>query len=315
MGIKVVSVFSSADKEARHTEEADESYHVGPAPSSLSYLDGQKIVDIAQRSGSKVRFYFILQSLSNFNKAVHPGYGFLSENHQFAELLESKGIIFIGPPVQAMKDMASKSKAKEIMASAGVPVIPGYNGKDQNSARLRQEARNMGYPVMIKASLGGGGKGMRIVFKDEDFDNALGAARNEAKKFFADDSVIIEKYIKKSRHIEVQIFGDQNGKIVSLFERDCSVQRRHQKILEEAPSPSITPDQRNILMKMAVEAAAAVKYVGAGTVEFIYDCEDKSFYFMEMNTRLQVEHPVTEMITGQDLVQWQLLVLVLIRPY
>ncbi|KAG8769461.1 hypothetical protein FRC16_006700, partial [Serendipita sp. 398] len=272
---------------------ADEAYCVGPAPSAESYLRMDKIISVAKQSGAQ---------------AIHPGYGFLSENAKFATALEEAGITFIGPPVSAITSMASKSESKDIMLSAGVPCVPGYHGSNQDPQHLLSEARKIQFPVLIKAVLGGGGKGMRIVHSEPEFMEALESAKRESLKSFGDDNVLVEKYITKPRHIEVQVFGDMLGGAVSLWERDCSVQRRHQKIIEEAPAPNISEELRKDLCDKAVAAAKAVGYVGAGTVEFIFDDDAKTFYFMEMNTRLQVEHPVTEMITGQDLVEWQLLV-------
>ncbi|XP_023227212.1 methylcrotonoyl-CoA carboxylase subunit alpha, mitochondrial-like [Centruroides sculpturatus] len=290
LGIQTVAVYSDADNNSMHMTMADEAYLIGPAPSHSSYLNKEKILSIAKGSNAQ---------------AIHPGYGFLSENAEFAELCKRSGIIFIGPPPSAIRDMGIKSKSKNIMIDAGVPVIKGYHGEDQSNERLKEEANKIGFPIMIKAIRGGGGKGMRIVTDMKEFDSQLESAKREAVKSFGDDAVLLEKFIKSPRHVEVQIFGDQHGNYVYLFERDCSVQRRHQKIIEEAPAPGITEEVRQRLGKTAVEAAKAVNYVGAGTVEFIMD-ENQDFYFMEMNTRLQVEHPVTEMITGTDLVEWQI---------
>ncbi|KAF8336845.1 carbamoyl-phosphate synthase L chain, ATP binding domain-containing protein [Cantharellus anzutake] len=290
LGIKTVAVYSEVDSDAMHVHMADEAYCVGPAPSAESYLRMDKVVEIARKSGAQ----------------VIPIYGFLSENAKFAQLLASEGIVFIGPPSSAIMSMGSKSESKEIMTKAGVPCVPGYHGTDQSSSNLLAQAESIGFPVLIKAVLGGGGKGMRIVYSAEEFNQALESAKREAMKSFSDDSVLVEKYIVRPRHIEVQIFGDQFGNVVGLWERDCSVQRRHQKIIEEAPAPGLDEKIRADLIGKAVAAAKAVNYVGAGTVEFIFDNDTSQFYFMEMNTRLQVEHPVTEMITRQDLVQWQL---------
>ena len=290
MGIATVAVYSEADANARHVRLADEAVLIGPAPARESYLVADRILEAAQRTGAE---------------AVHPGYGFLSENEDFAVACAKAGIVFIGPPVAAIRAMGSKSAAKALMAKAGVPLTPGYHGDDQTPALLAQEAVRIGYPVLIKASAGGGGKGMRRVDRSEDFDAALVSCKREAKSSFNDDHVLVEKYVLKPRHIEIQVFGDTHGNVVHLFERDCSVQRRHQKVLEEAPAPGMTDARRAAMGNAAVEAAKAVAYVGAGTVEFIVN-QDSSFYFMEMNTRLQVEHPVTEMITGLDLVEWQL---------
>lgn len=290
MGVRSVAVYSEADRHSMHVAMADEAYHIGPAASQQSYLSMEKVLEVAKKSGSH---------------AVHPGYGFLSENTEFAEACKQEGIIFIGPPSSAIRDMGIKSTSKHIMSAAGVPIIGGYHGEDQSNERLRAEAVQIGYPVMIKAVRGGGGKGMRIAFTDADFLEQLESARREARKSFNDDVMLVEKFVEDPRHVEVQVFGDQHGNAVYLFERDCSVQRRHQKIIEEAPGPGISPEVRRKLGEAAVKAAKAVNYVGAGTVEFIMDAQH-NFYFMEMNTRLQVEHPVSEMITGTDLVEWQL---------
>ncbi|CAG8519324.1 15020_t:CDS:10 [Acaulospora morrowiae] len=291
LGIKAVAVYSEADKHSLHVKMADESHLIGPAPSSESYLNIDKIISVAKNSGAQ---------------AIHPGYGFLSENANFAERLAKEGIIFIGPPASAMISMGSKSESKDIMINANVPVVPGYHGTNQDPQFLKTKALEIGYPVLIKAIKGGGGKGMRIVSDPSEFDIQLESSKREAIKSFGDDQVLIEKYLLTPRHIEVQVFADTLGNVVYLFERDCSVQRRHQKILEEAPAPGITREIRQELGEKAVAAARAVNYVGAGTVEFIMDNNDKRFYFMEMNTRLQVEHPVTEMVTSTDLVHWQI---------
>ena len=290
MGIRTVAVYSDADANAAHVAACDEAYRLGPPPPRESYLDGRKILEIAKRSGAQ---------------AIHPGYGFLSENEGFAKACADAGVTFIGPPPAAIAAMGSKSAAKTIMGKAGVPLVPGYHGDDQDPAHLAKEASRIGYPVLIKATAGGGGKGMKIVRAAGEFDVALASARREAKAGFGDDRVLVEKYLSAPRHIEIQVFGDAHGRAVSLFERDCSVQRRHQKVLEEAPAPGMTPERRRAMGEAAVAAAKAIGYVGAGTVEFIAE-QDGRFYFMEMNTRLQVEHPVTEMITGLDLVEWQL---------
>ena len=290
MGIRTVAVYSEADANARHVRLADEAVLLGPAAARESYLVADKIIEACERTGAQ---------------AVHPGYGFLSENEDFAEALAAKGIIFIGPPASAIRAMGSKSEAKKLMGAANVPLTPGYHGDDQDPALLHQEADAITYPVLIKAAAGGGGKGMRLVERSEDFLDALASCKREAISSFGDDHVLIEKYITKPRHIEIQVFADTLGNCVYLFERDCSVQRRHQKVLEEAPAPGMSEARRREMGEAAVAAAKAVGYVGAGTVEFIAN-QDGSFYFMEMNTRLQVEHPVTEMITGQDLVEWQL---------
>ncbi|KAF9820791.1 hypothetical protein IEO21_01234 [Rhodonia placenta] len=291
LGIKTVAVYSEVDADALHVRMADEAYCIGPALSSESYLRVDKIIDVCNRSGAQ---------------AVHPGYGFLSENAQFAERLTDEGIVFIGPPASAIVSMGSKSESKTIMSNAGVPVVPGYHGTNQDPAYLSHEADKIGYPVLIKAVHGGGGKGMRVVHAPEDFLDALTSARREAAKSFGNDDVLVERYIQRPRHVEVQVFADTKGNCVSLWERDCSVQRRNQKIIEEAPAPGLSPELRADLISKAIAAAKAVHYVGAGTVEFIFDNDTAEFYFMEMNTRLQVEHPVTEMITGLDLVEWQL---------
>ncbi|AXS78642.1 acetyl/propionyl/methylcrotonyl-CoA carboxylase subunit alpha [Dechloromonas sp. HYN0024] len=290
MGIRTVAVYSEADANARHVRLADEAVLLGPAAARESYLVADKIIDACKRTGAQ---------------AVHPGYGFLSENADFADALAASGIAFIGPPASAIRAMGSKSEAKKLMGKAAVPLTPGYHGDDQTPALLHQEADAIGYPVLIKAAAGGGGKGMRLVEKSEDFPDALASCKREAASSFGNEHVLIEKYITKPRHIEIQVFADSLGNCVYLFERDCSVQRRHQKVLEEAPAPGMTTERRRQMGEAAVAAAKAVGYVGAGTVEFIAN-QDGSFYFMEMNTRLQVEHPVTEMITGQDLVEWQL---------
>jgi 3-methylcrotonyl-CoA carboxylase alpha subunit len=294
MGIRTVAVYSEADANARHVRLADEAVCIGPAAARESYLVADRLLDAACRTGAQ---------------AVHPGYGFLSENDRFADACAAAGIVFIGPPATAIRAMGSKSAAKTLMAAAGVPLTPGYHGDDQQPAFLQRQADAIGYPVLIKAAAGGGGKGMRLVEKSEDFAAGLASCQREAISSFGSDQVLIEKYLRRSRHIEIQIFADMLGNCVHLFERDCSVQRRHQKVLEEAPAPGMTPARRAAMGQAAVEAAKAVGYVGAGTVEFIASAsfaQDGSFYFMEMNTRLQVEHPVTEMITGQDLVEWQL---------
>ncbi|WP_374325775.1 acetyl-CoA carboxylase biotin carboxylase subunit [Azonexus sp.] len=290
MGIRTVAVYSEADANARHVRLADEAVLLGPAAARESYLVADKIIEACQRTGAQ---------------AVHPGYGFLSENEEFAEALAAAGLVFIGPPASAIRAMGSKSEAKKLMGTAKVPLTPGYHGDDQRPTLLHAEAEKIGYPVLIKAAAGGGGKGMRLVEKSEDFPDALASCKREALSSFGDDHVLIEKYITKPRHVEIQVFADTLGNCVYLFERDCSVQRRHQKVLEEAPAPGMTEARRREMGEAAVAAAKAVGYVGAGTVEFIAN-QDGSFFFMEMNTRLQVEHPVTEMITGQDLVEWQL---------
>ncbi|MGB0467906.1 MAG: acetyl-CoA carboxylase biotin carboxylase subunit [Pontibacterium sp.] len=290
LGIKCVAVYSEADANSRHVAMADEAFLLGPAPSTESYLRADKIIDICKQSGAQ---------------AVHPGYGFLSENTGFAEALEANGITFIGPPSSAIAAMGSKSAAKEIMSHASVPLVPGYHGDDQDPAKLKQESEKCGFPQLLKAVAGGGGKGMRIVESLEEFDEALVSACREAQKAFGNPDMLIERYLTQPRHVEIQVFCDKHGNGIYLAERDCSVQRRHQKVIEEAPAPGLPDEVRVAMGEAAVRAAQAIDYVGAGTVEFLYDV-DGSFYFMEMNTRLQVEHPVTEMITGQDLVEWQL---------
>jgi 3-methylcrotonyl-CoA carboxylase alpha subunit len=290
LGVRTVAVYSDADADARHVADCDEARWLGAAAAKESYLCGQRIVDVARASGAQ---------------AIHPGYGFLSENPEFAELCDRSGLVFIGPPSKAIRAMGSKSAAKEIMTQAGVPVVPGYHGGDQEPEMLAQEASRIGYPVLIKASAGGGGKGMRRVDQPADFAAGLAAAQREALAAFGDAHMLLEKYLLEPRHIEMQVFADIQGHVVHLFERDCSVQRRHQKIIEEAPAPGLSPARRRQMGEAAVAAARAIAYVGAGTVEFIVD-QRGEFYFMEMNTRLQVEHPVTEMITTQDLVEWQL---------
>ncbi|MCH8502051.1 MAG: acetyl/propionyl/methylcrotonyl-CoA carboxylase subunit alpha [Aliidiomarina sp.] len=290
MGIKTVAVFSDADRNAQHVLQADEAVYIGGSASSESYLRADKIIAAAQKTGAQ---------------AIHPGYGFLSENESFAEALADAGLIFIGPPVPAIAAMGSKSAAKNIMQDAGVPLVPGYHGDDQDPDLLASEAEKIGYPVLLKAAYGGGGKGMRVVEKAADFNEALASAKREAKAAFSNDKMLVEKYITRPRHVEIQVFCDQHGNAIYLAERDCSVQRRHQKVIEEAPAPGLDETTRKAMGEAAVRAAQAIDYVGAGTVEFLFD-EDQSFYFMEMNTRLQVEHPVTEMITGVDLVEWQI---------
>lgn len=290
LGIRTVAVYSEADTNARHVRLADEAIAIGPPPPRDSYLAIDKIIAAAQAASAQ---------------AIHPGYGFLAENEDFAAACEAAGIVFIGPPVAAIRAMGLKSESKKLMEKAGVPLVPGYHGDVQAPDFLAEQAEAIGYPVLIKASAGGGGKGMRIVWKGDEFTAALVACRREAAASFGNDHVLIEKYLQRPRHIEFQIFGDRFGNFVHLFERDCSVQRRHQKVLEEAPAPGMTFERRAAMGTAAIAAARAVGYVGAGTVEFIVD-RDGSFYFMEMNTRLQVEHPVTEMITGLDLVEWQM---------
>ena len=290
LGIASVAVFSDADARALHVDLADEARHIGAAPARESYLLGERILQAACESGAG---------------AIHPGYGFLAENAEFATACEAAGIVFIGPPVAAIEAMGSKSVAKQIMSAANVPLVPGYHEEDQAPERLRLAAESIGYPLLIKASAGGGGKGMRVVRRAEEFTEALQGAKREAAASFADDRVLLEKYLERPRHIEIQIFADSHGNVLHLFERDCSIQRRHQKVIEEASAPGLDEALRGRMGAAAVAAAKAIGYVGAGTVEFLLDT-DNEFYFMEMNTRLQVEHPVTEMVTGQDLVEWQL---------
>ncbi len=294
MGVRSVAVYSDADALSRHVRACDEAVHVGGNAPRDSYLQWQRIIDAALASGAQ---------------AIHPGYGFLSENEAFAHACAAAGLVFIGPPASAIAAMGSKSAAKTLMEKAGVPLVPGYHGSNNDAAFLAQEAARIGYPVLIKASAGGGGKGMRRVDQAADFSTALASCQREAKSSFGDDHVLVERYVTRPRHIEIQVFGDTQGHCVYLFERDCSVQRRHQKVLEEAPAPGMSAARRAEMGAAAVAAAKAVGYVGAGTVEFIAeptDDGDLRFYFMEMNTRLQVEHPVTEAITGLDLVEWQL---------
>ncbi|HQZ04582.1 MAG: acetyl/propionyl/methylcrotonyl-CoA carboxylase subunit alpha [Rhodoferax sp.] len=294
MGVRTVAVYSDADAHAKHVAACDESVHIGSSAPKESYLRWETILAAAKATGAQ---------------AVHPGYGFLSENEAFAAACADAGLVFIGPPPSAIKAMGLKAESKRLMDAAGVPLVPGYHGADQEPELLRSEAARIGYPVLIKASAGGGGKGMRAVDKPEDFDAALASCKREAINSFGDDAVLIEKYVLRPRHIEIQVFGDSHGNYVHLFERDCSVQRRHQKVLEEAPAPGMSDAMRIQMGAAAVSAARAVQYVGAGTVEFIVEQRpdgSMNFFFMEMNTRLQVEHPVTEAITGQDLVEWQL---------
>ncbi|CAB5707830.1 acetyl-CoA carboxylase biotin carboxylase subunit [Comamonas aquatica] len=298
LGIQTVAVYSDADAQAKHVAACDEAVHIGGSAPKDSYLRWERILQAAQATGAQ---------------AIHPGYGFLSENEDFAQACEAAGLVFIGPPASAIRAMGLKAESKQLMEKAGVPLVPGYHGADQHPELLQREADRIGYPVLIKASAGGGGKGMRLVERREDFAAALASCQREAINSFGNDAVLVEKYVLRPRHIEIQVFGDTQGNCVYLFERDCSVQRRHQKVLEEAPAPGMTEALRAKMGAAAVAAAQAVGYVGAGTVEFIveqpggYDAPDAmQFYFMEMNTRLQVEHPVTEAITGEDLVEWQL---------
>ena len=290
LGIATVAVYSDADANAQHVKLADEAIYIGESPAAQSYLQGERIIQAALDTGAQ---------------AIHPGYGFLSENDQFALACQQNNITFIGPPVAAILAMGLKATSKTLMEKAGVPLTPGYHGTNQDINFLKQQADAIGYPVLIKASAGGGGKGMRLVERSEDFIGSLSSCKSEAKSSFGNDEVLIERYVINPRHIEVQVFGDSHGNYVHLFERDCSVQRRHQKVLEEAPAPLVSQDKLDAMRQAAIDAARAVDYVGAGTVEFIVE-QDGTAYFMEMNTRLQVEHPVTEMITGVDLVEWQL---------
>ena len=290
MGVETVAVYSDADRDALHVEMADQSVYIGPSPASESYLAIDKLIAAALESGAE---------------AIHPGYGFLSENADFCRQCGEHNIAFIGPPLEAIMSMGSKSAAKTIMAKAGVPLIPGYHGDNQEPKTLKKEADNLGYPVLLKAAAGGGGKGMRTVQTEADFDQALDAAKREAMSSFDDDIMLVEKLVLQPRHVEIQVFCDSHQNAVYLFERDCSLQRRHQKVIEEAPAPGMTEKLRQKMGAAAIKAAQAISYEGAGTVEFLLDIRGE-FFFMEMNTRLQVEHPVTEMITGQDLVAWQL---------
>ena len=290
LGITTVAVYSDFDASARHVELADEAVHLGGSQASDSYLNIDAVISAAKASGAQ---------------AIHPGYGFLSENADFADACQEAGIVFIGPPKQAIEVMGSKQASKQLMESAAVPLIPGYHGADETDARLLEAAKSIGFPLMIKASAGGGGKGMRRVNTLDDFATSLGAARREASAAFGDDKILLEKMLLNARHVEIQVFADNHDNVVHLFERDCSLQRRHQKVIEEAPAPNLSNQTREAMGQAAVAAARAVDYRGAGTVEFIMD-DAENFYFMEMNTRLQVEHPVTEMITGVDLVEWQL---------
>ena len=294
MAIKTVAVYSDADASAKHVGFCDEAVHIGGSAPKDSYLRWERIIEAAKATGAE---------------AIHPGYGFLSENEEFAQACADAGLVFIGPPASAIKAMGLKAESKQLMEKAGVPLVPGYHGADQDPDLLQREADRIGYPVLIKASAGGGGKGMRAVEKSGDFEAALASCKREAINSFGNDTVLVEKYARRPRHIEIQVFGDMHGNYVYLFERDCSVQRRHQKVLEEAPAPGMTEAMRRQMGEAAVAAARAVNYVGAGTVEFIVEQRadgSMNFFFMEMNTRLQVEHPVTEAITGLDLVEWQL---------
>lgn len=290
MGIETIAIYSTADQNSQHVRLADQAYWVGNAPAKESYLNINAIMAIAKTSGAQ---------------AIHPGYGFLSENPEFAKACAKANVVFIGPSVSAMEAMASKQLAKQMLEKTGVPLTPGYHGKEQTDEVLLENARKIGFPVLLKAASGGGGKGMRAVHQEDDFMPALAGARREAQASFADDTMIIEKLVLNPRHVEVQIMADNHGQVVHLFERDCSIQRRHQKIIEEAPAPGLSDRLRHNLSTSACEVARSIDYRGAGTVEFLVDGEEH-FYFMEMNTRLQVEHPVTEMITGFDLVAWQI---------
>ena len=294
LGLRTIAVYSDADAKALHVRLADEAHRLGPAPASQSYLDAEKVLEIAKISGAD---------------AIHPGYGFLSENADFSQACADAGIIFVGPGADAIRAMGQKDRAKSLMQQAGVPVVPGYHGDNQDPEFLHSQARQIGYPVLIKAVSGGGGKGMRLVERDEEFPSALESAQREGLNAFGDPNVLIERFVQNPRHIEIQVFADNLGNAVHLYERDCSLQRRHQKVIEEAPAPGMTEAVRAAMGEAAVKAALAVGYRGAGTVEFIVDGSDglrsDGFFFMEMNTRLQVEHPVTEAITGQDLVAWQ----------
>jgi len=289
LGIRTVAVYSEADANAMHVQMADEAVCIGAAPAVESYLRGDVILEVARKTGAQ---------------GIHPGYGFLSENARFADACAKAGVVFIGPPVEAIRIMGSKSESKRVMSKAGVPLVPGYHGIDQDYDTLKVEADRLGFPVLVKASAGGGGKGMRIVRVAAELADAVSGAKRESLAAFGDDTMLLEKYLTQPRHVEIQVFADTHGNCVYLFERDCSLQRRHQKVIEEAPAPALSDELRKRIGEAAVNAARAVNYVGAGTVEFMY--AGGEFYFIEMNTRLQVEHPVTEMITGQDLVEWQL---------
>jgi 3-methylcrotonyl-CoA carboxylase alpha subunit len=290
LGVSPVVVYSEADQAALHVRLADEAVPIGPAPASQSYLRGEEVIKAALQTGAE---------------AVHPGYGFLAENAQFASAVQEAGLVFIGPPPEAIRQMGDKAGAREKMLAAGVPVVPGYQRAD-DEASLVKEARKIGFPVLVKAAAGGGGKGMRIIRKESEALEAIGAARRESRHAFGDERLILESYIPRSRHIEFQVFADQHGKTLHFFERECTIQRRHQKIIEETPSPHLNEALRAEMGAAAIAAAQSVGYQNAGTVEFIVDPEKRAFYFLEMNTRLQVEHPITEMVVGLDLVQWQL---------
>jgi 3-methylcrotonyl-CoA carboxylase alpha subunit len=290
MGIATVAVYSDADRDAMHVAIADEAYRTGPPPARESYLKIDAIITAAKEADAE---------------AIHPGYGFVSENAAFAEACAAAGLAFIGPPPAAIRAMGGKSEAKALMERAGIPLVPGYHGENQSPDLLATEAARIGYPVLIKASAGGGGKGMKVAAQAGEFSSQLASAKREAASSFGDDRVLIEKYLEHPRHVEIQVFADSHGNCVYLFERDCSIQRRHQKVIEEAPAPNFPEEMRERMGRAAIEAAQAIAYVGAGTIEFLYDAAAQKFYFMEMNTRLQVEHPITEMITGLDLVEWQ----------
>ncbi|MBM08423.1 MAG: 3-methylcrotonyl-CoA carboxylase [Magnetovibrio sp.] len=292
LGIDTVAIYSEADADSMHVRMACEKVYIGESPVSKSYLNGEKVLAAAKLTGAE---------------AIHPGYGLLSENPGFAQATVEAGLIFIGPSSGAIKSMGSKNLAKMIMEKANIPIVPGYYGKDQSLKKLKSKADQIGYPILLKAILGGGGKGMRVVFSESELANSIEAVKRESVSFFGDSHLLVEKYITEPRHVEVQIFGDSHGNVVHLFERDCSLQRRHQKIIEEAPAPNLSESLQEKIYAVAVQSAKAINYENAGTVEFLLDNDD-NFYFMEMNTRLQVEHPVTEMITGQDLVEWQFLV-------
>ncbi len=293
MGILSVAVFSEADRYSQHVLLADEAYEIGPAPSQQSYLDDKKILDVAKKSGAD---------------AIHPGYGFMSENAEFAKKVNEAGLVFIGPSPQNIVDMGDKLSAISLMKKAGVPTVPGSNGPVNTVEEAHSFAEKIGYPIMIKATAGGGGKGMRVVHDPKDLESSYRAARSEGLNYFKNDIVYMERFITSPKHIEIQVFGDKHGNVVHLFERECSIQRRHQKIIEESPSPSVPEDVRVQMGEVSVKAAKAIEYVGAGTFEFIFDNNTKEFFFMEMNTRLQVEHPITEAVTGVDLVREQICV-------
>ncbi|KAG7591025.1 Biotin carboxylation domain [Arabidopsis thaliana x Arabidopsis arenosa] len=291
LGIQTVAVYSDADRDSLHVKSADEAVRIGPPSARLSYLSGATIMEVASRTGAQ---------------AIHPGYGFCQKVQTLPNSVKIRGLTYIGPPASAIRDMGDKSASKRIMGAAGVPLVPGYHGHEQDIDHMKSEAEKIGYPIIIKPTHGGGGKGMRIVQSEKDFADSFLGAQREAAASFGVNTILLEKYITRPRHIEVQIFGDKHGNVLHLYERDCSVQRRHQKIIEEAPAPNISEKFRANLGQAAASAARAVGYYNAGTVEFIVDTESDQFYFMEMNTRLQVEHPVTEMIVGQDLVEWQI---------